>query len=116
MTGNAVSTVSKKRFYEIQNGLRDLFKDDERVESAIILIKTVLNFDPDVPLYTPEYGKKARDRAKIRALKNGTTLYDETGQRRFCQRQKSLIEDQRHYYEKKQLNLNEKLLLILPSN
>lgn len=88
MAGNATSTMSKKRFYEIQNGLIELFKDDERVDQALMLIKTTLNFDPDVPLYTPEYGKKARDRAKLRALKNGTTLYDETGQKRHYEKNK----------------------------
>jgi hypothetical protein len=74
--------MSKKRYHDISEMLKDLL-DQEKHNKAMKSIETIMNFDPEKKVYTPESGKIAREKAKQRALATGKTTYDTSGQRKY---------------------------------
>lgn len=71
---NAV--MSKKRYNEIIDFLKQSIHDDAMVETIEEKIKEIFNFDPSKPAYNPEYGKKQAEKRKERALQKGASVYE----------------------------------------
>lgn len=76
---SALSTMSKKRYYEIENELKNKFDNDEAVSQVMEVLKRVMNFDPEACRYTPELGQKTKEyRHKLRDEK-GISTYITSG-------------------------------------
>lgn len=71
----ALSTMSKKRFHEICGLLHQNIGDVEKVNTIIEGIKNIMMFDPNIPNYTPEIGKRDVERKKKIAQEKGMTTY-----------------------------------------
>jgi hypothetical protein len=59
-SGNAVSTMTKKRYFEIQKILCAHVTPDE-MEGVMSNIKSIMNFDPDKKLYDEGYGRRQKE-------------------------------------------------------
>lgn len=70
-----LSTMSKKRFYDICELLHQHIEDAEKADAVIKGIQDIMMFDPSIPHYTQEIGKKETERKKKIAQEKGVTTY-----------------------------------------
>lgn len=83
-----VSTLTKKRFFLIEERLKGIIKNDEDLKETMDVIKDVMKFDPSVPLYTPELGQKMKEyRHKVKE-ETGLSTYIINGGKKCYERKK----------------------------
>jgi hypothetical protein len=75
------ATLSKTRFKEICESLTTIIQDDDKVRQVIESIQTILNFDPNIPQYTPEVGKKIKE-YRQRLKEEGISTYISSGKKK----------------------------------
>lgn len=85
-----VSTLSKKRFDQIINGIQTIVEDTEKCLQISYLIQEVMQFDPLKREYTQQNAKKSREKYKQKALEEGKSLYEILGMKElYLKRQKN---------------------------
>jgi len=67
--------MSKRRYKEISDNIRDLVKDDEVYKQAMQCIRDVMNFDPNSSSMKPEHIEKLRLDRQRRAKEQGISIY-----------------------------------------
>lgn len=66
--GQGHSTLTKKRYAEIEEHIRQ-FVDNSVADKIMDTIKSVMNFNPDKPVYSPQHAERMKKyRAKLKEL------------------------------------------------
>lgn len=80
---SAVSTLSKKRYYDIAEGISHIIGDESKAEEAMAMIRAVMNFDPETSRYTPELGEKMKERLHKKSIEQGVSTYVVSGRKKY---------------------------------
>lgn len=70
-----MSVMSKKRYNEIDEMLRQVIVDPHQHESVMNKLCAIMKFDPAIGVYTPEKGKRMSQRRKEKAQELGISQY-----------------------------------------
>lgn len=84
----AVSFISKKRYLDFCDGLKEILNQTNEYEMIVDLVQDVFRFDPSKSQYDVEKGKKNRERLKERCSKENKTLYELGGRKNNYYKQK----------------------------
>ena len=68
MAGNATSTLTKKRFSEIDAALQEFVGDPCTVEAILLAIRRIMNFDPNKKLYNEAHYARLKTWRQRKAL------------------------------------------------
>ena len=71
--GRAISTMSKRRYRDLESRLKARL-GTAVAEAALMELREVMEFDPNVPQYTAELGRQRRERQRAKATELGVTL------------------------------------------
>lgn len=83
-TRKGLSTLSKKRFSDIKEAFQNTLQDEEVTERLLSILCDIMQFDPNVPRYTPELGQKIKEyRHKLRDENNISTYITNGGKKRY---------------------------------
>lgn len=74
--------MSKARFGQIADALRDIFDDAQRVEQAMARISTIMRFDPQASSYTPAQAAATKRYIERQAAETGQSKYVVRGEQR----------------------------------
>lgn len=80
-------TLSKKKYYELQEALHQTL-GDEHANIALDTLKKILKFDPTVSVYTDTMKKGIMERRE-RLKKEGISTYVSSGAKSFYEKQKA---------------------------
>jgi chorismate mutase len=83
-----MSPISKKRYYEIDEALGTLMKDQQEREQVMMKICEILNFDPNRNTYTPQVKERMLQWRKKKAEELGVTTYVTSGMKAYYERNK----------------------------
>ena len=83
--------LSKKKYSELKEALEGKFTESKDIESALEAVCSVLKYDPEKGVYTPEQGQKNYARLKEKAKETGESTYVVTGRKKRYEKQKSKI-------------------------
>lgn len=92
-----ISTLNKKRYQEIKDSVITAIhthnSDEEKVESIMACIRTIMKFDPDAVArkYTPEQGKKMTEYRRKKAADMGVSVYEAFNHRNSYQKHKDVM-------------------------
>lgn len=73
------SVLSKKRFQQIREAASEFVSDEAQVELLMQRIATIMKFDPDIGIYTPERGQRTIRSLHKRMEATGLSSYVLTG-------------------------------------
>lgn len=86
---SSASTLSKKRYEEFGKGLLEILDDQEKVESALKLLRDIMKFDPEACTYTPEQAKKIKA-YREKKKEEGISVYVSSGCKASYEKKKML--------------------------
>lgn len=95
MEAKASRTLSKKRYYEIEEALIKEGFDSELIEKAMKTIREVMNFDPNYNTY-----KDIKDKLK-KKREEGISSYEALNQRKYYNEHKVELNKKRYELQKK---------------
>lgn len=84
------SILSKKRYSEISNILRETYGQDATLDATLKKICDIMRFDPEASRYTPELGKRMMENRKKLSDKLGTTTYVTGGGKKAYEKRKAI--------------------------
>jgi len=64
--GKPATTLSKKRYWELEELFRVTVNDEDMLDALMSGVRHIMNFDPGATRYTPELGKKITAMRKAR--------------------------------------------------
>lgn len=97
-----ISTLSKKRFDQIIDGINGIVNDHNQVEKISQLIQHIMQFDPNKREYSQENAKKAREKYKKMAIQQGKPLYEILGMKEIYLKRKKQEKEEKQKREKEQ--------------
>lgn len=80
-THKGISTMSKKRYHDIESHLRLLTEDSVLIDQVMHCIRTIMKFDPSHNTYTQELGQKIKQRRQKLRDEQGISTYISSGRK-----------------------------------
>lgn len=90
-----LSVMSRKRYYQIEEAARELFKEDSIVQSIMENVRTYMSFDPVVGMYTKEQVQKLYEYQKRRSEELNISIYNYCGRKKYYETHKEQCNKQR---------------------
>lgn len=87
----AIGIVTKTKYNDLKDILNTNFTE-EQVELILGTLKKVVNFDPSVPSYTKEDGKKRIEQRREKSKATGMSQYELYGGRKYYEKKKDKVE------------------------
>ncbi len=81
-------TLSKKKYYELEDRLKQTFGNDE-VDTILSTLRDVLKFDPNVPQYD-DHRKELIYKRRERLSLQGISLYESSGTKQSYHKRKEM--------------------------
>lgn len=100
-----ISVMSKKRFHEIQNVIKNEVNNDDILNRIIKQISEIMQFDPNLKVYNAEAHKKRYDALKIKAEEQGVQVTDLNGHKKYYLKKKAEYNKKSYEYKQKKSNL-----------
>jgi hypothetical protein len=88
---STTSSMSKRRYKEIGDKLRDLIGDEGKYEEAMRSIREIMNYDPEKTIkYTAETGRRIKE-YRERKKEQGISTYVSSGAKAYYHKHKETV-------------------------